>query len=322
MPEPDRSDSRGGEERNGPGEADGERALRPPQAHARQIHEDEISQRLAAEGDVQGQDDGRKGPTPVRVLIEYGAIRSTASRSSVYLGENGGCGSTENHLQRWAPSISQVESSRRGMIDSDLMGLEGKSAFAGLLALCAGAIGAGCHGTSTDSGLIRVAVQAQTTSAQITRVSCAVTPAGVSADLPRTAADTFGGTLTVAVGTQTVRADAFAGSTAVGSGTASVTVTKGAKSQVFITILDSTGPAPQPDHAPVVTSLSVPASTAKVGDQLALAATAMDADGDPIAFSWSVSPAGCGTFAAPAAASTAWTAAAPGDCAVTVTATA
>jgi hypothetical protein len=179
-----------------------------------------------------------------------------------------------------------------------------------------------CSRPPASTGLIDVVVQAQTSSAQLTRVSVVVTPGNVPGDLSPGGDGTFSGTLVVPVGPQTVSATAWSGNTQVGTGSASVTVSKGQKAQVAITVLDATGPAPLPDHSPVLTSLSVPVSTANVGDQALLSATAMDADGDPIAFSWSSSPAGCGSFSPPDSASTTWTAVAAGTCTVTATATA
>jgi hypothetical protein len=167
---------------------------------------------------------------------------------------------------------------------------------------------------------IRVVVATLTSSAQITRVSVTVTPADVSADLTRDPAGTFSGTLTVAAGAQTVTASAWAGTMLAGSGTGSVTVVKGRTATLLITALDVTGPAPLPNHSPVVTSLVASATAVALGDQVSLVATAMDADGDAITFGWSAAPAGCGTFATPGSASTIWTAAAVGTCAVTITA--
>jgi hypothetical protein len=173
-----------------------------------------------------------------------------------------------------------------------------------------------------NSAFIRVVVAAQTSSAEITRVSVTVTPANASEDLTRDPAGTFSGTLSVPVGVQTVTASAWAGTTLAGSGSGSVTVTKGQTAQLFIAALDTTGPAPLPDHSPVVTSLAASATAVALGDHVSLVATAVDADGDAISFGWSAAPAGCGTFATPGSASTTWTAATVGICAVTLTASA
>lgn len=169
---------------------------------------------------------------------------------------------------------------------------------------------------------MRVSVTAATSSSQITRVTVIALPANVSADLVRNADGTFFGTLAVPAGvSQTVTANAYAGDALAGTGSNSVTVLKGQTLPLSITAFDVTGAAPRPDHSPVITSLTASASAVPVGGQVSLAAEAMDADGDAISFAWTADPAGCGTFAAPASAATAFTAARAGTCVVIVTAT-
>jgi hypothetical protein len=165
-------------------------------------------------------------------------------------------------------------------------------------------------------------VATQTLTAQITRVSLTVLPADISADLTRDPAGTFSGTVSLPVGAQTVTASAWAGITLAGTGAASVSVIKGQTAQLQITVLDATGPAPLPDHSPVVTSLAASATAVALGDHVSLVATALDADGDAITFAWSAAPAGCGTFETPGSASTTCTAAVVGTCAITLTASA
>lgn len=82
------------------------------------------------------------------------------------------------------------------------------------------------------------------------------------------------------------------------------------------------GPTPAPDHSPVITSFVVSATTPAIGEAVAVAAAAFDADGDALAFAWTAEPAGCGTFALPAAAATTFTAAVAGSCTVRATVTA
>ena len=159
-----------------------------------------------------------------------------------------------------------------------------------------------CDKAQAPSGFILAVARMQTSSAQITRVAVTVTPANVTTDLTRDPQDstgsTFAGVLTVPIGNQTVKADAYNGTQLVGSGSAPVLVGKGQQTQVLITILDTTGPDGMLDHSPVVTSLTLPASAVMLGDTLALTAAAIDADNDPLAFSWTTAPAGCGTFSA------------------------
>jgi hypothetical protein len=183
-----------------------------------------------------------------------------------------------------------------------------------------------CPATPPPAGggaFIQVLVTAQVASAQITRVSVTVSPAGLSGDLTPGSSSTFSGTFDVPAGVQqTVTANAFANTTLVATGAGTATALKGQTAQLSIFALDVTGPAPLPDHSPVITSLSASATTVPVGGQVSLAAAAMDADGDNIAFDWSNTPAGCGTFATPGSASTTWTAGAAGTCVITAMASA
>jgi hypothetical protein len=189
---------------------------------------------------------------------------------------------------------------------------------------CALALAVACAGSPNLGGIVVVA-QAATATPQITHVRVTITPAAVTRDLTVDPADPtrFTGTFSVPAGTQIVTVEAFAaGETSIGTGTATVAVQKSATVQAQIRILDSTGPAPGPDHSPVVTSLVTPAA-AQVGDQVQVNATAIDADQSPMTFSWAATPSGCGTFAAPTAVSTTFIAGnVPGTCTVTFTATA
>jgi len=202
------------------------------------------------------------------------------------------------------------------------------------LAVLALAALAGCSGAPATSEDGRVLVSVSVTSAAlsasvITRIAAVVTAADPVADPSSVAQDlaydsatgAFSGTLVVPAGARVVKATAYAGATLVGSGTQPVTIVKSQTAQVSMTILDTTGGPPVPDHSPLVTGLSVPQNAA-VGDQLTVSATAMDQDLDPLAFHWSTSPVGCGTFANAQAASTTWTAVQVGSCAVQVTVTA
>ena len=189
--------------------------------------------------------------------------------------------------------------------------------------ICVPLLALACGAQQASSGHILVVAESAAT-AQITSVTVTITAAGVTDRLltqdpqdPRR----FTGIVEVPVGTYTVRADAFASGTQVGSGTATVPVVKGQHVQALITILDGTGPSPGPDHSPVVTSLVAPVSRQQ-DDQDTVAATAMDADADPMTFAWSASPSGCATFQNAASATTLFTAKAIGICTVTVTVTA
>src|SRR5689334_19915443 len=135
-----------------------------------------------------------------------------------------------------------------------------RRAFAALMLCACGSQPAAEH------ALLHVSVAAQVLGAQITRVSVQVTPAGVSADLARDAAGAFSGTLTVPVGPQTVDATAWAGLTVAGTASGAVTVVKGQTARLSLVALDATGAPPQPDHSPVIISLTASATVATVGD--------------------------------------------------------
>ncbi len=192
----------------------------------------------------------------------------------------------------------------------------------------------GCGGSSPAPGEGRIGVAVDATAlvdaAQVTRVSVEVTaanpaadPSVVSQDLAfDAAAKTYEGTVVVAPGARVVTVDVWAGATRVGTGSAPVTVVKDQLAHVQITVVDTTGGPPVPDHAPVILTFTVASTAASVGDSVAVAATGWDQDGDPLSWAWTASPAGCATFASPGSASTTLSAVAAGACTATVTLTA
>jgi hypothetical protein len=191
-----------------------------------------------------------------------------------------------------------------------------------LLLATTAACAATIHAASAK-GQSHLAVKAAFSSAQVTRIVVTLSPTNVSQDLtydPATGA--FSGILSVTAGSYSITVDAFIGTTLVGTGTARVDVTAGQVAQVSITILDTSGPPPIPDHSPVITSLVVPVTAAAVGDVFPLSATALDADGDPISYAWTIGPPGCGTIDSASSASATWTAAGGGACTIQVTVTA
>src|SRR5262249_25240859 len=137
-------------------------------------------------------------------------------------------------------------------------------------------------------GFVRVTVTTQ--APQVTRVSVMVAPASASADLTRDPAGSFSGTLAVPAGNQTVTASVWNGSTLVGTANGSAIVTEGQTANVSIDVPGS----PALDHPPAITALTVSSNAVRIGDQVSLAVTAVDADNDPLSFSWSAAPAGCG----------------------------
>ncbi len=180
----------------------------------------------------------------------------------------------------------------------------------------------GCAGGKDPVGTVLV-VARSAVAAQLTRVAVSVSPAGVSTDLTVDPSDAtlFTGSLTVPVGAQTVTVQAYAGALVVGTGHAGVTVDKGVAVRADITVLDSTGPAPGPDHSPVVTAIVTPLS-AQVNDQPVLTAEAWDPDGDAMTFAWTASPTDCGDLLTPAALSTVFVAKKVGACTIAFAATA
>lgn len=175
--------------------------------------------------------------------------------------------------------------------------------------------------TNRDRGGGRVvAVVQPLAAALVTRVTLEVSPAGVTQDLSYNAADgTFAGILTVPVGAQTLTATAFVGDAVYGTGAAFADVTENGTALVYLSILDASGRKPAPDHGPVVTSITVSNVTPLAGEQIQLAASAVDPDRDPISFAWS--DVCGGAFSAATSATTTWSSETVGLCRVTVTAT-
>jgi hypothetical protein len=191
-----------------------------------------------------------------------------------------------------------------------------------VLTVAAALLNVGCGGHAPPSrGAITVS--ALTTTVAVTRITVDVVPAGLSQELTYDAGTgAYGATITsVPSGPQTITVTAYEGATAVGASTTQLTVVSGQVAQISLTVLDTSGAVAVPDHGPVITSFVVPQSSANAGDGLALTSTAVDADGDTIAYAWTVTP-GCGTVTSPRTASTTWTVAGSGSCTVSLTVTA
>jgi hypothetical protein len=183
-----------------------------------------------------------------------------------------------------------------------------------LLALLA-ACGAG---SGPEQGRIATTVAAITLPSAVTRVHVAVAPDGSSADLARDESGSFSGLLVVGTGAQTITATAYTGDAAVGTGSADVTVEPAEETSVYLRIVDTTGAAPVPDHGPVITSFVIP-QPVTLGRSYALTATAVEPDGEPLAYTWSSSCGG--VFAAGDTPSATWTPFAPGPCTLTLAVT-
>lgn len=187
-------------------------------------------------------------------------------------------------------------------------------------ALAAAIVVAACAGEKPSGGDVQVRVDAATYQYQITRISLDVQPAGVQQDLAYDQySGVFTGRLVLPAGVQTVTATAWSYDQVVGVGSAVVEIVGGATAWVALTIYDTTGPPPLPDHAPIITSFVVSMLTPGVGEPVALSAAALDPDGTPVTYEWSQSCA-TGSFSDRASPVTTWTGAATGACTLTLVA--
>ena len=125
------------------------------------------------------------------------------------------------------------------------------------------------------------------------------------------------GAIAVRPGPHAVKIEAFdAAGALLGETVVTIAAAPGHPVEVDATIAAA---LPTLDRA-VVAAIVAPRNSVVVGDRMLL-----QARGGPVArvtFAWTAIPPGCGTFANPGAASTGWTAIAPGACAVTLTAAA
>jgi hypothetical protein len=180
----------------------------------------------------------------------------------------------------------------------------------------------GTTAPQAPKGAVLTVVKALTSSINITRVSVAIDP-GMSTpvDLTRdTLTGDFTGLLRATAGpAQTVTATAYAGAQQVGSGSAVVDILQNDTASVHLTLLDTTGAPPVPDHAPILTSVVVSKANPVVGEAVSVVATAVDPDKDPITYAWTqdCDPT-VAAFVDPTAASTSWSANAPISCYLTV----
>jgi hypothetical protein len=180
-----------------------------------------------------------------------------------------------------------------------------------LLALLAGCRPA--HPPPYAGSSIEMTVRILPADARAARVAASVSSA--LALLRRAgAAGEWHGALAVSPGSHAIRAEAFdAAGASLGNVEVSAVTVRGSAARVDLTI------AP-PSERPVVTAVVAPRGSAVVGERLLLEARATSRR--QVAVAWSVAPQGCGTLARSGASSAEWTAAAPGPCTVTVTATA
>jgi hypothetical protein len=195
-----------------------------------------------------------------------------------------------------------------------------------LLAVVVTLAASGCGGgtptpppedNASGMGSIQASVRLVTSEGlTVTKVHISVMPAGVTQDLTYDPAeDQYTGLITAPVGTQTVTATAFAGGLLVGTGSATATVTKHGTAAITIKILDNASPGRAQDHGPIIASMSASTLTPMVGDTVTLQVTALDADGDPVAYQWSQDCGG--TFGTPNAPTSTWLSNAATPCVIT-----
>jgi hypothetical protein len=190
--------------------------------------------------------------------------------------------------------------------------------FASALAVMASLACSGADEAAPE-GKVRAVVETLASPYQVTRINLTATPANVSQDLTYSSEGMFSGTIVVPIGEQTLTAKAFVGTKVVGVGTATVTVLENTSTDVFIRILDTTGPDADVDHGPMITTLTASNTNVLTGEAVSLTATAVDPDGDPITYVWSQTCA-FGGFSSIEGASTTWSSSVPGACKLTVTA--
>ena len=186
---------------------------------------------------------------------------------------------------------------------------------------------AGCAAPSSNTGSAQFAVSVpQTLSASVSRLSVTAIAAdfpSVSVDLVSTSG-VWGGTLgNLPAGShRTFLAQAFdASGTLLFEGSASgVSVSAHQTTLVAITLQQLNAPPPFQNEAPLIGSLTAPATSVAVGSSLSLVATAQDPNpGDTLSYAWTAT---AGSFSSASAASTSWTApTAPGFQTLTFTVT-
>ncbi len=132
-------------------------------------------------------------------------------------------------------------------------------------------------------------------------------------------AEDWYGSIALEPGPHTLKIEAFdAAGVRLGETEVAVTTARGEPAEVDAT-LTAAGAASAPGR-PLVGAIVAPRSSVVLGDRMLLQARAGPA-GSGVSLAWAAIPASCGTFASPGAASTEWTATAPGPCTVALTAT-
>ena len=179
---------------------------------------------------------------------------------------------------------------------------------------------AGCRSAPPPpypGSLVEVTVRVLPVDARVARVSASVEGTPAAALRGGGSAGEWHGAVAVRPGPHAVRIEAFdAGGAPLRKTAVAVTADRGHPVEVDATVAT----APAGIERPVVTAIAAPRSSVVVGERMLLQGRA----GGPVPpiLAWASRPAGCGSFAQSGAASTEWTAIAPGTCAVTLAATA
>lgn len=186
----------------------------------------------------------------------------------------------------------------------------------------------GCSSSSTSSGSVQLAasVPQALSASDVTRVKVTVSAADMSSlsvDLAKSNGS-WGGLIgnLPAGSNRSFLAEAFDSSGAKRfQGTASgVTLTANQTTAVVLTLQEVVPPLPYGNEAPVIDSAVASSTSVQAGGSLSLTATVHDPNaGDALTLAWTASS---GTFSAPTAATTSWTApASPGVQTITFTVT-
>lgn len=183
------------------------------------------------------------------------------------------------------------------------------------------ACGEGPVPSSVNSGNMSITMEALTSQAAITRVTIDVQPANIQQEIALTGSTgQITETLLIPTGEQTIAVEAFSDNAKVGEGSAKATVVAGQKTDVLITIYDTTPGISINDRGPIITYVVVPKSVTDVNESITLSARAVDLDDDAVALAWTDNCGGS-TFGTPDGASTMWTNTAEGVCHINITAT-
>ncbi len=182
----------------------------------------------------------------------------------------------------------------------------------GLLAGCRSAPPPPYPGT-----LVEMTVRVSPADARVARVAASVEATAAAALRSGALAGEWYGAIALRPGPHAVRIDAFdAAGAPLGETAVTVTTARGPPVEV-----DATVAATSPTFERLlVTAIVAPRNSVVAGDRMILQARAGAGPPARVTLAWTANPAGCGSFADSGAASTEWTATAPGACTIALTA--